>query len=124
MANAIFSCVSAVAFLVFHRAIASFIGLEQPLVLLVVGTSLLIFAGGLFRNATREKPNPREALIAVSLDFAWVLGSVFVLLLNVLSREGNWAVGMIADVVLVFAILQWVGLRRMWTANTRLAQSQ
>jgi hypothetical protein len=37
-----------------------------------------------------------------------------------MTTTGNWAVAIIADVVLVFAVLQFRGLRKMRRANTAI----
>ncbi|MFP6584566.1 MAG: hypothetical protein VCD00_18685 [Candidatus Hydrogenedentota bacterium] len=115
--NGAFSSVTGIALLVAAKPIAGYIGLEFPWLLTVIGVSLLIFAVGLFRNATREKVDLTEARIAVVLDSAWVLGSGVLLMTGMLNTTGNWSVAIIADIVLVFAIAQSVGVRRMRTVG-------
>jgi len=110
-ANGVFSIISGVAFLVAGRPLASWMGLGEALILQGVGVSLLVFAGGLFFNAARSSVNRTEAWTAVALDVAWVLGSFVLIAFQVLTTAGNWAVAVVADLVLVFAILQGIGLR-------------
>jgi hypothetical protein len=112
LGNACFSTLSGIAFLVASKPLAEFIGLAQPAVLIPVGLSLLVFAAGLLQNARRDTVNRTEATIAVVLDFAWVVGTGVVVLAGVLNTAGNWTAAIIADVVLVFAVLQALGLRR------------
>ena len=114
--NGVFSTLSGIAFIAAAGPIADRIGLAYPWVLMVIGASLLIFAVGLFRNATATDLNLLEARIAVALDFAWVLGSVVVVALGILSTTGNWGVAIVADIVLVFAIAQAIGVRRIQSA--------
>ena len=111
--NGVFSTVTGMAFIVAAGPIAERIGLDYPWLLMVIGASLLIFAFGLFRNAMAASVDLLEARIAVALDFAWVLGSVVVVALGVLSTTGNWGVAIVADIVLVFAIAQAIGVRRI-----------
>jgi hypothetical protein len=54
-----------------------------------------------------------ETLAAVVLNAAWVLGSIAVIELGLLSTLGNVAVGVVALAVLGFALLEIVGLRRL-----------
>jgi hypothetical protein len=110
-ANATFSTISGIAFALGAKPIAHAIGLEPWPIMLAIGVGLLIFAAGLFRNASRENINRIEAVLTVAGDFAWVIGSGIVILLGILNTSGNWATAIIADIVLLFAILQWIGLR-------------
>ncbi len=112
LGNACFSTLSGIAFIVASRPLSEFVGLAQPWILIGIGVSLLVFAVGLFQNARRDVVNRAEALVAVVLDVGWVLGTAVVMAAGVLNTAGNWIVAIIADIVLVFAILQAVGLRR------------
>lgn len=111
--NAVFSFLSGLVFLLAHEPLAQFIGLSHSALLLLTGISLLGFAGWLYRNSMRRRVNLIEARIAVILDLAWVLGSGLIFSLGVLSSGGNWVLILIADVVLAFAVLQHLGLRKM-----------
>ena len=111
--NGVFSTVSGISFLVMAKPIATFLGINSPWIIVAVGVSLLFFAVGLFRNAFSQNINRFEARLAITLDFLWVVGSAAAILLGVLSTGGNWGTAIIADIVLVFAILQTVGLRKL-----------
>ena len=84
------------------------------LALRIVGVSLAPFALGLWRNAARPSVARGEAWTAVGLDLAWVAASAALVLADLwpLETAGTWTVVAVADVVLTFAILQWVGLAR------------
>ncbi len=116
--NAVFSAVSGLALTAYGKPLAALIGLEQAQILLGVGVSLLLYAASLFRNAAREQVSAGEAYVAVAMDVAWVLGSVVVIALGPLNRTGNWTVAVVADVVLLFAVLQFAGIRRMQRSAT------
>lgn len=110
--NGVFSLLSGTAFAVASTRISEVIGLEYPIILMAVGLGLIAFAGALFFNAARAEISRLEAAAAVVGDAAWVLGSGVVIALGVLTTTGNWAVAIVADVVLLFAILQYLGIRR------------
>ena len=113
--NGIFSGVSGLAFILAAKPIAAFLGLDAPLVLAGLGVGLVLYAAGLFREGAREPLNRQFAVVAILLDLAWVVGSAVLLLTNWLpfTTAGSWAVAIVADVVAVFAILQFIGLRRL-----------
>lgn len=113
LADGVVSGLSGVLLLALSGTIAAFIGWTSPGVLAAVGVALLIYSAALLRNARRETPQRGEAAAAVALNIAWVVGSLMVITAGRLTTAGNWAVALVADVVLVFAILQVVGLRRM-----------
>jgi hypothetical protein len=113
--NSIFSGLSGIVFIVAAGPLAAFLGLDAPLVLMIIGVSLLLYAVGLFQTATRKPISRSLALTAIILDVAWVAGSWLLLLTGwlPLTTEGKWAVAIVAEIVSVFAILQYIGLRRM-----------
>lgn len=111
--NAIFSAISGCVFVVASGPLSQWIGPQQPALIVAIGVSLLVFAVSLFATSRRETMNLMEAWTAVSLDTAWVIGSGIVIFSGVLSTQGNWAVAIIADIVMVFAVLQCVGIRRL-----------
>lgn len=78
-----------------------------------MGIALLVYAAGLFRNALRKTINQTEVWMAVTLDAAWVVGSAVLIFAGVLSTAGNWVVGIIADIVLLFGVLQFYGVRKL-----------
>lgn len=117
VANATFSTVCGATFLAAAGPISEAIGLTMPEVLMVIGGALLVFAAGLVRNARRANVNTMEAWTVVAMDGAWVVGSAAVIVMGVLNTSGNWAVAVVADVVLAFAVWQVIGLRKMATAT-------
>ena len=111
--NGIFSTISGIGFLIAAKPIANLIGIDYPAIIAGIGISLLLFAGALFYNAARKEVSRMEATLAVAGDLAWVAGSGVVIALGILTPSGNWGVAMIADIVLLFAIFQFVGIRRL-----------
>ena len=58
-----------------------------------------------------------DAWIAVILDVAWVIGSYPLLFVVPFSTSGKWIVGIVAEVVMLFALVQWLGIRRIRKGN-------
>lgn len=113
--NSIFSITSGLAFLLFSKAIANFLGLSASWVILVLGAGLVLYGWQIYSAAKAEPVNTGFVQFAVYADLAWVLGSVILIFTNLIAftTPGKWGIAIIADIVLVFAILQYVGLRRM-----------
>ena len=113
--NSIFSITSGLAFLLFSKAIATFLGLSVSWVILVLGAGLMLYGWQIYSAAKAEPINTGFAQFAVYADLAWVLGSVVLIFTNLVAFTtlGKWGIAIIADIVLVFAILQYVGLQRM-----------
>jgi hypothetical protein len=111
--NALFSILSGVVILVTNRTLAEFLGLPGDADLTAVGIGLLAYAGWLLWNARRKTIRVVEAWIAVILDILWVIGSYALVFAATLSSGGKWIVGMVAEMVLLFGVVQWLGLRRI-----------
>lgn len=47
------------------------------------------------------------------LDAVWVVGAYMLILVILFSAGGKWVVVLVAELVLAFAILQWLGIRRV-----------
>lgn len=113
LANALFSDLCGFILLLGASTIAPLIGFNSPIILAVIGLGLMGYGAWLFLNARRAVPSLAQAQIAVAADVAWVIGAAVVILLGVLNTTGNWILAGVTDVVLCFAILQWVGIRRL-----------
>ncbi len=113
LADGITCGASGLALVALPGPIAAQIGLSSAGTVAGVGVSLLLCAVFLVRNARRETPRRDEAVLTVALNLAWVLGSLAVVAAGLLNREANWALVLVGDVVLAFAALEGIGLRRM-----------
>jgi len=113
--NSAFSFISGLAFLLFSKAIATFLGISASWVILVLGIGLILYGWQIF-NAVKSNPiNTAFARFAVYADLTWVLLSAVLIFANLVAftAAGKWGIAIVADMVLMFAILQYVGLRRM-----------
>ena len=111
--NAVFSVVSGVAILFANRWLVKFLGLPERVSLAILGVSLIGYAALLWLNAHRPKIKITDAWVAVSMDVIWVVGSYALILAVPFSVGGKWLVALVAELVLAFAILQWLGIRRI-----------
>lgn len=51
------------------------------------------------------------------MDAVWVEGSYGLILVVPFSVGGKWLVALLAELVLAFAILQWLGIRKIRKRN-------
>ena len=111
--NALFSVVSGALILSINRTLVEFLGLPSGSSLTPLGIGLLGYGAWLLWNARREEIKIVEAWIAVILDIVWVVGSYALLFAVRFSVGGKWAVAVVAEMVFLFAVMQWLGLRRV-----------
>jgi hypothetical protein len=111
--NAVFSVVSGVAILFANRWLVKFLGLPDKISLAILGVSLIVFAAILWLNARRPTIKITDAWIAVIMDAVWVMGSYVLIFVVPFSVGGKWVVALVAELVLAFAIVQWLGIRKI-----------
>ena len=111
--NASFSTITGAFIVIAHDWTAHLLGLSGTANLIGLGIGLLIFAAALLINARRPELRLAEAWAVVLMDLAWVAGSYFILLVAPFTVEGKWVIATVADLVLVFAMLQWMGIHRI-----------
>lgn len=115
-ANAVFSTVSGVVFILFANNLAALLEPAiSPVVFVGIGLVILPFAVYVYKIATMEVVNARLVWIIIALDVSWVIASAALLLTDLvpLTTTGKWVVGFSAEIVATFAVLEYVGLRKM-----------
>ena len=113
LANCVFSGLSGIILLFGSNRLSGLFGLHMPTILIGVGALLLVYAAAVLLNARRVTVCQTEASLAVLLNIAWVVGSVGLLFVGSLSTVGNWTVTIAANIVLLFAVLQFYAIRRL-----------
>lgn len=114
LANAAFSAVSGLSFIVFARPVGQFLGWSAPWILPFIGLGLLGFALWVFQSAKAPQVDTANAKRIIAADLVWVvLSLVMIVAPSLLTLGGKWAVGILADAVATFALLQYLGLRRV-----------
>ena len=113
--NAVFSALSAIVFTAASGAIASFLGFLPTQQVFLLGVQLAVFAVWLAWLSTRAAVLRWQVWLIIALDVLWVAGSFQLVLASPsgLTVGGKWVVGMIADIVALLALLQFLGLRRL-----------
>jgi uncharacterized protein YndB with AHSA1/START domain len=108
LTNAGFSALSGVTFVLAAQPLESFLGWPNAGVIAGLGVGLLGFAFYVLYHAFR--PNAGRVRGIIVLDVAWVLSSAALLLGAPLSAGGRWAVGSVAAIVALLALMQHRGL--------------
>lgn len=114
--NATFSTLCALVILFALGPVTTFMGWPLQWPLLVLGIGLLPFALFVAYVARQQPFNQSLAWVVIEMDIAWVIGSAAILMLSwpvSTTVEGKWAIGIVAEIVATFAILQYVGVRRL-----------
>jgi hypothetical protein len=115
-ANAAFSVLSGSIFTLAATPVAGLLGIEPAALVTGVGLNLLGFAAALLWMASRPELSVKLALVVIALDLGWVLGTAALAFTDVFSRTGVMLSIGVANVVLVFAVVQWVGARRLMSS--------
>jgi len=119
-ANAAFSALSGVVLAIANGEIATLLGEVPSLLVLLVGVQLLFFAGLLVWLASRSEIPASLATGVVVADLLWIFATILVVYIDVLTRSGEALATVLAGIVLVMAILQSIGIRRMGTTRAEV----
>lgn len=119
-ANALFSASSGAIFIFTAPALARLMGIPHPLALTITGVLLVAYGPVLWKLAEDSGKETWPGWLAVILDILWVAGSVALVFGDwlPLTTTGIWIIVVLADIVAVFAILQFIGIRRLASSAT------
>ena len=93
--------------------VSALMGLAGPGIARTVSALLVLYAAALLWIGARAIVRHGAAAAAVVLNALWVAGSAVVILDGPLTVLGNLAVAVVAVAVLLFAVLEAVGLARL-----------
>jgi hypothetical protein len=112
--NAAFSGIFGLLFLALPGMFSEMLGISSPTIIIVTGVLLLIWEVTVFSMVKHVVISPASVWVVIAGDLIWVLGSIGLLLGGWLpmTSTGKWFVAIIADIVLVFAVFQFIGVRR------------
>jgi hypothetical protein len=115
LVDSAFSFLGGAAFLLFSKAIASSFGLSTSWIILLVGVIAIVYGVEVFLAARVEPIKTGIARFAAYGNLTWVLASAILIFANLVpfTTTGKWIIALIADAVLVLAIFQFIGLRRL-----------
>ncbi len=113
-ANAAFCMASGLGMSIFSGPLADWLGAPRA-VLIVVGIGLIPWGATLLAFSSRSELRRADAWTAILGDDAWVLGTLILVLgfPTALSSAGNAVAVAVALVVAAFAVLQYLGMRRI-----------
>ena len=113
--DSVVSFITGMAFLLFSRAIAGFLGLSASWIVLVIGLIAIVYSIEIYLAARAEPVHMGLARFAAYGNLVGALGIAVLIFANLVpfTTAGKWAVAIVADAVLVLAIFQHVGLRRL-----------
>ncbi len=113
--NAIFSASSGAILIFTAPALARLMGIPRPLALTITGVLLVAYGPTLWTLAERAGKETWPGWLAVILDILWIAGSAALVFGGwlPLTTAGIWIIVVLADIVAVFAVLQFIGIRRL-----------
>lgn len=111
--NAIFSAISGIALIVLNNKIAEIFGTENNRIFWIIGLALVFFAITIITEIIIQRS--LAILWIIIQDFIWVIGSIFLLVLNPfqITITGNIIIGIIALIVLFMGINQAKALAKI-----------
>jgi hypothetical protein len=112
-ANALFSFTSGLFLCFASRLVVRLLGRPDESSLVSLGIGLVAFAIFLFVSARRQVVSVPQARVIVLMDILWVVGSYVLLFVVPFAPSGKWLIGVVAEFVLAFAIVQWLGIRKI-----------
>ena len=112
-ADGAFALFSGLILLIGANPLADLFELPQATTLMLLGIVLLSYAAMLFFFAGRYLEQA-AARLAIFLNLTWVIVSYAGLLLGwfPVNSAGKWAIALVAEAVMIFAIVEFIALRR------------
>jgi len=113
--NALFSLMSGMGLIGFHEKVGQVMNISDTFVLQLIGIGLLLFVALLLYSAFRKKLDIRQVKFIIIQDWAWVIGSIVLVIFDPLeiSPIGNVLIAVMAAVVALLAILQMKALSKL-----------
>ncbi|MGH1351347.1 MAG: hypothetical protein ACRBBN_11145 [Methyloligellaceae bacterium] len=125
--NATFSVISGLAFLIAGEMISQII-FSQPdfwkiLIVRGIGVGLLLFAADLAIQARNEQVTRQKIILFCIQDLAWIIFSAVMILGFgwLFTPNGILAIDVVAVIVAILAIGQFIGVRRMAASEKQVA---
>lgn len=115
LVDSVVSFLTGVALLFFSKSIASFLGLPAAWIVLVLSVVALAYSIAIYLAARAEPVHMGIARFAAYGNLIGAIGIAVLIFANLmpLTAASKWAVAIVADAVLVLAIFQHIGLRRL-----------
>ena len=107
-ANAVFSSLSGLAMIFFHKALSSWMGIQNAQIMIFIGIGLLLFAGTIIWISLQKTIDQKHVKTIILQDWLWVIGSILIIVTQAfgLNIVAYVCIGVVALIVADFAILQ------------------
>lgn len=117
LADSLISTTSGLIFIFAAAPVAAFMGIPDPLVATLLGIAQVIY-GLIIGRESRQTLTPTTGVVFFGLNLIFVILCALILVTDAfgLTTSGRWAILFGADVVLVLAVLQYIGARRITAA--------
>jgi hypothetical protein len=114
-ANSIFCALCGLLLAVGAEPIATFLGWSTFVPLIIICIGLLLYSAQLLRRLVRRPVDALTGMVYAIADTVWVVASVILLLTGWVpfTTGGEWAMVIQAIIVADFAILEFLGARRI-----------
>ncbi len=115
--NFLFSGISGLGLIVFHKSIANLFGIEQNYIFWMIGIGLIFFALTILYEVKKQRRLAVQWIVIQ--DFIWVVGSAILLILKPfnISNTGNNLITIVAIIVFLMAISQSIALAQIKNNN-------
>jgi len=115
LANAGFSSLSGLVFVLWSVNVAGLIGLGSGWPVVFAGLGLFLYAAGLVIIARKPQISPIETIGIIVADLSWVVVSALAIVFfgELIPAIGEWLIAGIALIVLDFALWQAWSLKRL-----------
>ncbi|TCI92187.1 hypothetical protein [Tenacibaculum sp. M341] len=110
--NTLFSGFSGIILILCNHQIADLFGITNTIVFLIIGLVLIYFSLTIWYEIKKQRK--LAVLWIIVQDYAWVLGSIILLIFNPfhVTQTGNIIIGIIAFIVLLLGITQMIALQK------------
>lgn len=110
--NTLFSGFSGIILILCNHQIADLFGITNTIVFLIIGFILIYFSLTIWYEIKKQRK--LAVLWIIIQDYAWVLGSIILLIFNPfhVTQTGNIIIGIIAFIVLLLGITQMIALQK------------
>jgi hypothetical protein len=111
--DGILSALAGAVLAVASNSVSDFLGLNAPAFILGLGIVLFVYGLAVFAAATRFVSLLNLTRTVILLNVIWVIASVVLLVGGwlPLTMSGQWAIGIVAAVVAVLGIIEFIGMR-------------
>jgi ribosome-associated toxin RatA of RatAB toxin-antitoxin module len=117
--NAIFSGISGIGLILFHKSISNLFNIDQSNIFWIVGIGLAFFALTILLEVKKQRH--LGVIWIIIQDYIWVIGSAVLLILQPfnISNTGNNTIAIVALIVFVMAINQSTALAQSKNTNEK-----